>query len=176
MSLVAGIPYRALLTATGAITPVSWSFFQGQSPAPWLQLKDNGDGTALLTGTPPVGTAGTLTAPIVPFAAGSFGTVDNFPVTVVNMPEFTTSNTATFTVGTSSAFGISANTGSDQRRSHAAQRPVVLSRKHGGMSVLPCLYLRNSGGGYGRPVCGHVEPTNCRDCGHYDAIRDCECE
>ena len=111
VSLVAGIPYRALLTATGAITPVSWSFFQGQSPAPWLQLKDNGDGTALLTGTPPVGTTGTLTAPIVPFAAGSFGTVDNFPVTVVNVPEFTTSNTATFTVGTSGAFGISANTG-----------------------------------------------------------------
>jgi hypothetical protein len=134
VSFIAGIPYQALLTATGAITHVSWSFFNGQSPAPWLQLKDNGDGTALLTGTPPVGTTGTLTAGILPFAIGSFGTVDNYPVTVVNVPQFTSGNTATFTVGTSGAFGIAANMGTI---SSGATLPNGLSFFQG--STLGCL-------------------------------------
>ena len=134
-TFIAGVQNQTLLTATGAITPVSWNFFNGQSPASWLQLKDNGDGTALLSGKPPLGTTGTLTASIVAQSFGSFGLADNYPVTVLNTPEFTTSNTASFTVGSFGTVPISANMGTI---SAGATLPSGLSFFQG--STLSCLF------------------------------------
>jgi hypothetical protein len=50
-TFMAGIPNQLLLDSSGAITPVSWGYVSDPN-APWLNLKDNGDGTALLTGPP----------------------------------------------------------------------------------------------------------------------------
>ncbi len=106
----AGVPNQHLLYSNGAITSVSWSLIPDPN-ASWLKLKDNGDGTALLTGTPPAGTSGTFNPKIGPVASGSFTVINSFPVTVSNVPVFTSPNTATFTVGTDSSFQISASEG-----------------------------------------------------------------
>src|SRR4029077_3231399 len=106
----AGVYNQVLLTSTGATTPVSWSFFPDAN-APWLSLHDNGTGTAVLSGIPPLGTVGTFSPAAVPSALGSFGIAPVFPVTVVSRALFTSPNTATFTVGTVGAFGVAANLG-----------------------------------------------------------------
>lgn len=106
----AGTTNVQLLQSTGAITPVSWGYVPDPN-APWLNLKDNGDGTASLTGNPPPGTSGTFNPKIAPAAAGTFTVLNPFPVTVQNTPVFTSPNTATFTVGTESSFAISAGQG-----------------------------------------------------------------
>jgi hypothetical protein len=107
----AGVPNQVLLVSTGAITPVSWSWFFGEGPYPWLILQDNGNGTATLSGTPPLGTTGTFNALILPLAANSIGVGNTFPVTILNAPVFTSPNTAAFTAGTNGNFAISANIG-----------------------------------------------------------------
>jgi hypothetical protein len=106
----AGVPNQHLLYSNGAITSVSWTLIPDPNAA-WLKLKDNGDGTALLTGTPPAGTSGTFNPKIGPVAFGTFTIINPFPVTVTNVPVFTSPNTATFTAGRDSSFGISASEG-----------------------------------------------------------------
>ena len=111
-TFTAGVPNQVLLTTTDAITPVSWNDNTSYPPPPaWLNLKDNGNGTAVLSGTPPLGTTGAFTIVILAQALGSIGEGVNYPVTVVNRPLFTSPNTATFTVGTSNSFAISDNEG-----------------------------------------------------------------
>ena len=112
-TFIAGISNELLLASSGAITPVSWTLIQDpNAPAPWLTLKDNGDGTALLSGNPPVGTSGTFNPKIGPAAAGTFTLINPFPVTVENIPLFTSPNTVSFTVGTPVSFSIDTNQGS----------------------------------------------------------------
>ena len=108
-TFTAGIPNEILLPSTGAATPVSWRFFS--APPAWLSLTDNGNGSAVLSGTPPLGTAGTFNLAILPAAVGTIPVVADYPLTVVTTPVFTSANTGTFTVGTSGSFSISANTG-----------------------------------------------------------------
>jgi hypothetical protein len=111
-TFIAGAANQTLLHSTGAITPVTWGFQQDPfAPAPWLSLHDNGNGTALLEGTPPVGTTGTFNPYIGPGATGSLQEIFPFPVTVENIPVFTSPNTAVFTVGTSGSFDVSINQG-----------------------------------------------------------------
>jgi hypothetical protein len=145
-TFIAGIPNQVLLSSTGAITHVSWSFF-GQSPAPWLNLKDNGDGSALLSGTPPAGTTGTLTADIVASAFGSIGIANRYPVNVLNVPRFTGSSTATFTVGTSSSFAVSANMGTISI-SAGATLPKGLSFVPGNPASITGVAAAGTGGQY----------------------------
>lgn len=111
VTFIAGVKNTAFLTSFGATTPVSWVYIADPN-APWLTLTDNGNGTAVLSGTPPEGTTGTFEPFLSPHALGSgdYFAVQ-FPVTVVNAPTFTTPNTATFTVGTNGDFEIQANTG-----------------------------------------------------------------
>jgi hypothetical protein len=57
-TFVAGIFNQVVLTSFGAITPVSWNISAAPS---CLNLTDNGDATAKLSGTPPLDAAGTFT-------------------------------------------------------------------------------------------------------------------
>ncbi len=109
-NFIAGVPNQMLLHSNGAITAVSWTLIPDPN-APWLKLKDNGDGTALLTGNPPVGTSGTFNPKIGPVAFGSFSLINPFPVIVQNAAVFSSPNTATFTAGKSGSFGIQASQG-----------------------------------------------------------------
>ena len=99
-----------MLQSKGAITPVSWGYIPDPN-APWLNLKDNGDGTALLTGDPPVGTSGTFNPKIAPLAEGTLTLLNPFPVRVENTPVFTGPNTATFYAGKDSKFKIRVSQG-----------------------------------------------------------------
>jgi hypothetical protein len=109
---IAGVTNSILLNSTGAVTPVKWQMKPDPNAAtPWLTLHDNGDGSALLTGTPPVGTSGTFSPFIGPGAFGMLAVILPFPITVENIPEFLSPNTATFAVGTQSSFAIVTNQG-----------------------------------------------------------------
>ncbi len=111
VTFVAGIENTAFLTSSGGITPVSW-VYQPDPNAPWLRFTDNGNGSGVLSGTPPAGTTGTFEPDLSPHALGTgVELLLPFPVTVVNTPTFITANTATFTVGTDGNFEIKANTG-----------------------------------------------------------------
>lgn len=110
-TFTAGVANQVVLTSFGAITPVSW-FFDGDPNAPWLSLQNNGDGTATLSGTPPIQSSGTFTPKLVPRAVGTIGILQPFPITVANAPIFTSPNTATFIVGSPGSFNVTASAGS----------------------------------------------------------------
>lgn len=108
----AGVPNQLLLNSNGAITPVSWGYVQNpNTPTPWLSLKDNGDGTAWLTGTPPVGTTGTFYPSIGPGAAYSLEVINPFSVTVENVPIITSPNVTYFVASTPASFSAAATQG-----------------------------------------------------------------
>ena len=110
-TFVAGINNQVLLESTGAVTPVSWSLVSSPPPPSWVSLKDNRNGTATLSGRPPLGTSGTFTIYPTPTAIGSIGISNPYAIAVLNAPVITSASAATFTVGTAGTFGISDNMG-----------------------------------------------------------------
>jgi hypothetical protein len=135
-----GAPNQVVLFSTGASTPVTWSLSPFlPTPPSWLNLTDNGDGTATLSGTPPAGTTGTFSAQINPTAQYSPTIISlaNYTINVADTPVFLNPNVsnvnaatttgataaaaatarasmATFTAADAAAgtsFSISANTG-----------------------------------------------------------------
>lgn len=112
------IPNSLVLSSTGAITPITTWGVHSDTDAPWTSLQTNvfDNGTATLSGTPPVGTTGSFTVGVAPFAqfsASDIGLLPYTPITinVVNIPVFTSSNTAAFFVGSDNSYPISANMG-----------------------------------------------------------------
>jgi hypothetical protein len=87
---------RVILTSSGATTPVSWlfgdSFTPGPPPYPWLSLKDNGDGTAVLSGTPPSGAVGPFTFYVGPYAQFTNRRLFEYTINVSNNAVFTSPN------------------------------------------------------------------------------------
>ncbi len=93
-----GVP-SATLSRTGA-----------QFPA-WLTLTDNGDGTGSLTGTPPVGSGGTYTFTLKAANGFSPSASQIFTLTVDESPTITSTNHATFTVGSAGTFAVTSTAG-----------------------------------------------------------------
>jgi hypothetical protein len=94
----AGTNNTFTLESTGATTPVSWS--SSSAPASWLKFTNNADGSATITGFPPVGTTGSFQWPIGVTAAGSQNTYGNtYTINVSNAPVFTSVNSVDFYVG-----------------------------------------------------------------------------
>jgi hypothetical protein len=111
-TFVVGASNSVLLTATGQSTPVSWSLGPFQQPIPsWLSLRDNGNGTAYLKGTPPEGTTGSFEFYVVPAAQGTFAQGDPYIINFSNAPLFTNANTIDFTVGQAGEFTLTPTTG-----------------------------------------------------------------
>jgi hypothetical protein len=113
-TFVAGTSNQFPLIATGATTPVSW-IRDGVFPS-WLQLRDNGDGTGTLLGTPPAGTTGSFPVGVGVSAAGTNLTfLNTYTINVSNAPAFTNSNVFNFNVGGGSILGpfarVTATTG-----------------------------------------------------------------
>ncbi len=77
----------------------------------WLDLADNGDGTATLTGTPPVGSGDTYELTIR--AANGFdpAAVQTFTLTVDELPAFSSSAKSTFDVGAAGTFTVTTTAG-----------------------------------------------------------------
>jgi hypothetical protein len=117
-AFLTGVANQVLIRTTGAATPVSLTLTVGGlvgPPPAWLSLVDNGDGTGVLQGTPPVGTTGAIALKISAVAVGSFESTLlrplDYQLTVTDQPAFTSPNTATFTTGMSGEFQITANEG-----------------------------------------------------------------
>jgi hypothetical protein len=110
-TFIVNAPNSVTLTSSGASTPVTWQL--GKAPS-WLRLANNGDGTANLHGTPPPNTTGTIPADVAPIAFGSgpFVTFTAYPIDVLNVPVFLSSDTAAFTSKSHGSFTARANQGS----------------------------------------------------------------
>lgn len=116
-TFIAGIPNSVVLSSTGAITPVTTWVFRGNANAPWAGLQSNVfDRTATLSGTPPVGTTGSFTVDVAPFALYSASDPSlvrytTYTINVSNTPFFTSPHVAAFTAGTFGSFPVSVNMG-----------------------------------------------------------------
>jgi hypothetical protein len=133
-TFIAGVQNSLALSWFGAVTPVTWSCNPDPN-APWLQFKTNSDGTATLSGVPPISVTGTFQPGLTALAQGTVQATFPFPVTVVNTPDITSPNTATFTVGTPSGFNLVFNTGTLSTNSPL---PNGISLSPGG--TLSCLF------------------------------------
>lgn len=77
----------------------------------WLLLDDNGDGTATLHGTPPVGSGGIVSFTI--YADNGFNPSDSqaFTLNVDEAPTITSADNTTFTVGSAGSFAVTTDAG-----------------------------------------------------------------
>ena len=96
-AFVAGQPGSYAVTTTGFPT-ASLSATNGLPT--WAHFTDNGNGTGLLTGTPPVGSASASPITITLTATGLTVVTQPFKLTVTQLPVITSEANATFTVGT----------------------------------------------------------------------------
>ena len=96
-----GVPTEFSVRTTGYPAP---AISAGTLPG-WLTFTDNGDGTATLAGTAPVGGS---SHPVTVTAANGFGSPASqvLTVTAADAPAFTNPGSATFSVGVTGGFGI----------------------------------------------------------------------
>lgn len=105
-TFTAGVPNSVRLVSKGSILPVKWLFNNfGRAPS-WLSFHDNGDGTGVLSGTPPAGITGSYTFTLLPIAAGTLAFVGDFTVNVKDIPGFITQDIARFTTEVAASFAI----------------------------------------------------------------------
>jgi hypothetical protein len=121
LKFIAGVESRYMLTATGASTPIQWQNLFGQplgpdfQKLPWLRYQEHADGTALLSGIPPLSGASTTTAfNVCPYARGSqfsdCGNVTgNMAVTVDAAPRFVSNPFGIIAVGRGGAINVFVN-------------------------------------------------------------------
>jgi len=138
----AGVPNAVQLTSFNHKTQVSWLMANNPS---WLTLRDNGDNTATLSGTPPLGTSG-FTGPSVQLtAAGALPTIRGLLIEVGPEPAFTTANQATFQVGTAGTFSPAATSGT---LTFSGTLPTGLSFTSGNPATITGTPARGTGGVY----------------------------
>ncbi|SHG49550.1 Putative Ig domain-containing protein [Jatrophihabitans endophyticus] len=77
----------------------------------WLTLTDNGDGTGTLTGTPPAGSGGAYTFTLKAANGFSPSASQNFTLFVDESPVITSTDHATFTVGSAGSFAVTTTAG-----------------------------------------------------------------
>jgi hypothetical protein len=107
-TFTAGIPNSVRVTSTGAQTPVN---YQVRLPdgVTWLSFRDNGDGTGVLSGTPPVGASGPYKLILFPRVDGPGARIilgPNYDLNITNQPAFVGGDVAQFEVGKNSSFSI----------------------------------------------------------------------
>jgi hypothetical protein len=143
-----------LTTHPLAITPITISASCLDLPY-WAALTDNGDGTAVLTGTPPNGAGGAVPIHI---QVVTQGLTPQDPFTYCNTssgqtlvsdatPKITSANTATVTVGQPSFVQLSANISSAEFFQNSAL-PLGLVFSSPGNGLLSGTPLPGSGGSY----------------------------
>ncbi|MBV8810423.1 MAG: hypothetical protein JO033_17270 [Acidobacteriaceae bacterium] len=109
-TFVAGTRNSVQVTTTGATTPVIFHF--NREALSWLNFRDKGDGTGVLSGTPPAGTAGSFAVYLYPEGRGERCCPllnPQFTVNVLGQPVFLTPNVAQFSVGDAGSFTIRTN-------------------------------------------------------------------
>ena len=101
-SSIVGTAFSFTVTTTGAPTP---SLTETGSLPAGVSFKDNGDGTATISGTPASGSGGSY--PIQITAANSVGgTTQSFTLTSAEAPTITSPSTATFSTGVAGTYTV----------------------------------------------------------------------
>ena len=101
-SSIVGTAFSFTVTTTGAPTP---SLTETGSLPAGVSFKDNGDGTATISGTPASGSGGSY--PIQITAANSVGgTTQSFTLTSAEAPTITSPGTATFSTGVAGTYTV----------------------------------------------------------------------
>lgn len=88
-SVIATTPYSYTVTAIDANSPQdALTISANASPAlpAWLSLVDNGDGTALLSGTPALGNIGSYNVTLTVTDTGGLSDTQSFTITVSPVP------------------------------------------------------------------------------------------
>lgn len=108
VSFTAGSPGSATVTASGV--PSAAITAAGTLPA-WLELTDNGDGTATLSGTPNAGLGGVHEVTLV--AGNGYGTdaTQRLLVTVLESPSLPPTVSGTFLVGSAGTLTVAVSSG-----------------------------------------------------------------
>ncbi len=107
-TFLAGAHNSVQVRSTGATTPVTYVF--NQQGASWLGFHDNGDGTGVLSGTPPEGSSGSYGIVVVPESGGvPVVEIPNYTISVIGRPQFVTPNLASFVVGEVASFEVFTN-------------------------------------------------------------------
>jgi hypothetical protein len=111
LKFLAGVESRYLLTTKGARTPVEWQTLNGRllrdelrGSLPWLRFEERPDGTALVSGIPPMdGQSSSTGFTACPFARGSqfanCGVLGNLRVAVDGATRFMSDPVGSVTVG-----------------------------------------------------------------------------
>ena len=117
------------VTTTGSPTPALSE--SGSLPSP-VTFKDNGNGTATISGSPATGTAGTYTITIT--ASNGVGTAatQTFTLTVNQSPSITSANSTTFTVGTAGTFSVTTTGSPTPSLSESGSLPSPVTFKDNG--------------------------------------------
>jgi hypothetical protein len=97
--VLSALPPGAFVSRIPAAVSSDTSVKTPLAAAPWLTFQDNGNGTATLAGTPPVGTNASLGLELVCNAQWVIPNVVNLSVQVSDTPVFTNNPNAIFTVG-----------------------------------------------------------------------------
>ena len=82
----------------------------GSNP-PWLTLQDNGDSTATLSGTPPLGAGGYVTPAVRLSPAGALPTIKQLLIQVLDTPAFSSPDHTTVLVKSPAGFAVEATSG-----------------------------------------------------------------
>ena len=107
VTFVAGTLNTFHVVTSGGTNPVTWLFVPFS--ATWLSFHDNGDGTGVLSGTPPQGSAGTYNVALIPASSRPIAGIPNFKVIVIDPAQFVTPNSTSFTVGDPASFQVFTN-------------------------------------------------------------------
>jgi hypothetical protein len=137
-----GIAAAVSFRATGAQTQTHFSASIPAAISGWLSITDFGDGTAQISGTPPVGSAGVYNVTVFLGADGLAGTVQaNFALTVIGSPVFTSAATYTAQTRVSSVFTISTSEPATFTLSGTPPAGTVFTSNPGGQSSSATLSL-----------------------------------
>ncbi|WP_223692683.1 beta strand repeat-containing protein [Leifsonia poae] len=105
----AGGGAQSFAVTTSGIPDAALSL-SGTRPA-WLSFTDNGDGTATLAGTPPVGSSGQYPFTIAATNGFSPAASQSFVLTVSAPPTFTSASAATLSAGAAGSFAVTTTAG-----------------------------------------------------------------
>jgi Domain of unknown function (DUF1929)/Glyoxal oxidase N-terminus/PKD domain/Putative Ig domain len=120
------------VTTTGFPTPTLSD--SGSFPSP-VTFKDNGNGTATISGTPATGTAGTYAITITASNEVTSAATQNFTLTVATAgtaPKITSASSTTFTVGTAGTFSVTTSGSPTPTLSESGSLPSPVTFKDNG--------------------------------------------
>jgi len=146
-----------LTTHPLATTPISFSLPCGDFPFSWATLTDNGDGTAILSGTAPNGEGGNPDHPHIKIITQGITPQDNFTYCAASSglsmvedpsPLITSANTATMTVGQNTPFLLTSNVTSAVFLQNSALPAGVSLFQSGQTALLQGAPVPGSGGTY----------------------------